>query len=352
MRSWSCWRSSSQQFSQSLADRRTAGRFAKALPARPMLRSGRWNNDQSRPIGRATRIPTTRIRSCPAPPGAPNAKWAQGGTAIHWEKDALPGGSGETPMQPEPEPEIEDETGSGGIVSQLQSLAEPVAYITAPIVDHLVIPMAGRIGTVIEAAEPGHRRNGLAGGQAREAHGTGAAGQSLRPAVPRGSGRLPRELGVRASCPWRTSMAPSHRRHGTARRRLPASEALPRPRNWESRWKQIETRSTDSSPCPPWISSSTPASIGSWTATTASPQLYTNGAGLDAMVTELVPLDGHVSEQPTPLLDPARSRPYESGRRGAETRRGLAPVGASDRRRPGRPARPGDCARVDSEAWD
>ena len=69
-----------------------------------------------------------------------------------WEKDALPGGSGETPMQPEPEPEIEDESGSGGIVSQLQSLAEPVANIAAPIVDHLVLPMAGRIGTVIGAA--------------------------------------------------------------------------------------------------------------------------------------------------------------------------------------------------------
>ena len=76
--------------------------------------------------------------------------------------------------------------------------------------------------------------------------------------------------------------------------------------------------------------------------------LYTNGAGLDAMVTELVPLDGHVSEKPTPLLsilpEAGHMRAAAAGLRPAA---GLRQWELSDRRRPGRPARPGGCAGVE-----
>jgi len=217
-----------------------------------------------------------------------------------WNEGSLPGGSGETPMQPEPEPEADDESGPSGIVSQLQVLAEPVANIAAPIVDHLVLPMAGAIGTVIGAASQAlGATDALAGRRvkrmARERL------DNLYDLYPEARDASPRELGMR--------FVPLEDIRGTAVAGIAqrGGDFLPlkpfRGENWESRWKRIRDAVEKLKPLPPvdlikfdgdyWV-------VDGHNRVAAS--LYTNGAGLDAMVTELVPLDGHVSERPTPLL--------------------------------------------------
>jgi hypothetical protein len=268
-----------------------------------------------------------------------------------WEKDALPGGSGETPMQPEPEPEIEDETGSGGIVSQLQSLAEPVANIAAPIVDHLVIPMAGRIGTVIGAASQAiGATDSLAGRRvkrmAREPL------DNLYDLYPEVRDASPRELGMR--------FVPVEDIRGTAVAGIAqrGGDFLPlkpfRGENWESRWKRIRNAVDRLQPLPPvdlikyageyWV-------VDGHNRVAAA--LYTNGAGLDAMVTELVPLDGHVSEQPTPLLsilpEAGHMRAAAAGLRPAA---GLRQWELSTGDDPGDLLDPVTVLESSSEAWD
>ena len=73
--------------------------------------------------------------------------------------------------------------------------------------------------------------------------------------------------------------------------------------NWESRWRRIRQAYERMQPLPPvdlikydgdyWV-------VDGHNRVAAA--LYGNGAGLDAMVTELVPMDGHTSERPSHVL--------------------------------------------------
>jgi len=219
-----------------------------------------------------------------------------------WDEAPLRGGSGDTPIQPESEPEAapDVESGSGGIVGQLQSIAEPVANMTAPIVDHIVVPVADVIGTMIGVASHAlgatdSRASRRIRRMARERL------DNLYDLYPEARLASPRELGMR--------FVPVEDIRGTAVAGIAqrGGDFLPlkpfRGENWEGRWKRIRDAIDRLQPLPPvdlikfdgdyWV-------VDGHNRVAAT--LYTNGAGLDAIVTELVPLDGHTSERPTPLL--------------------------------------------------
>ena len=176
-----------------------------------------------------------------------------------------------------------DEGSGGGIVSTLQNVAGPVA---------------GVIGSVIEAAgqvwsmgEGGRRLRR----QAREPL------ASLFDLYPEARLASPRELGLR--------FVPVEDIRGTAVAGASqrAGDFLPlkpfRGENWAARWRRIREAHERLQPLPPvdlikydgeyWVVDGH---------NRVAVTLYANGVGLDAMVTELVPLDGQTSERPANLL--------------------------------------------------
>ena len=182
--------------------------------------------------------------------------------------------------------------GSGGIVGHLQNVAEPFA-------DHIISPVAGAIGTMIDAASAAWGlRDSVMGRrlkrQAREPL------LNLYEAFPEARLAAPRELGFR--------FVPVEEIVGTAVAGVAqrGGDFLPlkpfRGENWAARWQRICIATDRLQPLPPvdlikfggeyWV-------VDGHNRVAAT--LYANGVGLDAMVTEMVPLDGKTSERPSSL---------------------------------------------------
>jgi hypothetical protein len=212
--------------------------------------------------------------------------------------------------QPLPEPAPErgeaedgtDESGSGriGIVGRLQNVAEPMANMAAPFVDHIVAPVAVAIGGVIEAA--GDALSGTSATRIRRLRRLNTIPlANLYEVRPEAREASPRELGLR--------FVPIEEIRGTAVAGIAqrGADFLPlkpfRGLNWVARWTRIRGAYERLESLPPvdlvkfdgeyWV-------LDGHNRVAAT--LYTNGVGLDAMVTEMVPLDGQASEHPTALL--------------------------------------------------
>ncbi len=217
------------------------------------------------------------------------------------------------------EPEADGEASGVGIVGHLQNAAEPLANAVEPFMDHVVWPVAGAIGSVIGAA-------GQAWSVPEAAIGRWLRGQAGEPLAnlyevhPEVRQASPRELGMR--------FVPVEEIRGTAVAGAAqrGGDFLPlkpfRGENWAARWRRIMDAYQGLKPLPPvdlikfndeyWV-------VDGHNRVAAT--LYTKGAGLDAMVVELVPLDGRVSEQPRHLLaylgESAELRTAATGRRPA-----------------------------------
>ena len=179
----------------------------------------------------------------------------------------------------------EAEGSSGGIVSTLQFVAGPVA---------------GAIGSVIEAASQAWSGSEGAIGrrlrrQAREPL------ANLYDLFPEARNASPHELGLRfvpVEDIRGTAVAGATQRGGDF---LPLKPF--RGENWQGRWQRIRDAHEKLHPLPPvdlikydgeyWVVDGH---------NRVAVTLYANGVGLDAMVTELVPLDGQTSERPRNLL--------------------------------------------------
>jgi hypothetical protein len=190
-----------------------------------------------------------------------------------------------------------DESEPGGFAGHLANVAEPVVSAVEPIVDNLVMPVAGAIGNAIEAAattafdaisEHILRRPPEALANLYEAH-------------PEAKLAAPRELGFR--------FVPIEDIKGTAVAGIAqrGKDFLPLPAfrgsNWEGRWKRIKDARDGLRPLPPvdlikyqgdyWV-------VDGHNRVAAT--IDARGVGVDAMVVELVPLDARVSEQPSSVL--------------------------------------------------
>lgn len=186
----------------------------------------------------------------------------------------------------------ENSSGSVGIVSHLHNVAEPFT-------DRIISPVAGAIGTMIEAASAAWSvRESVIGRRlkrlAREPL------LNLYEAYPEARLASPRELGLR--------FVPVEEILGTAVAGIAqrGGDFLPlrpfRGENWEARWQRICDATERLQPLPPvdlikfggeyWV-------VDGHNRVAAA--LYANGVGLDAMVTEMVPLDGRTSERPSSL---------------------------------------------------
>ena len=179
----------------------------------------------------------------------------------------------------------EDEGSGGGIVSALQNVAGPVAGVIGS-----VIEAAGQVWGIGDGAVGRRLRR-----QAREPL------TNLYELFPEARQASPHELGLR--------FIPVEEIRGTAVAGATqrGGDFLPlkpfRGENWESRWQRIRDAHERLHPLPPvdlikydgeyWVVDGH---------NRVAVTLYANGVGLDAMVTELVPLDGQTSERPRNLL--------------------------------------------------
>jgi hypothetical protein len=226
--------------------------------------------------------------------GAPDAA---AGHIPAGEAPAGEGPAGEVVREPEPEAEPE---ASVGIVGHLHNAAEPIANAVEPFMDHVVGPVAGAIGSMIVAA-------GQAWSGQEAAIGRWLRGISSEPIAnlyelfPEARQASPHELGMR--------FVPIEDIRGTAVAGAAqrGGDFLPlrpfRGENWEARWRRIREAHEQMKPLPPvdlikfndeyWV-------VDGHNRVAAA--LYNRGVGLDAMVIELVPLDGRVSERPRNLL--------------------------------------------------
>ncbi len=182
---------------------------------------------------------------------------------------------------------------SGRIVGHLQNVAEPFA-------DHIVSPVAGAIGTMIDAVSAAWavRESVIERRLKRQAR---EPLLNLYEAYPEAGLAAPRELGLR--------FVPVEEILGTAVAGIAqrGGDFLPlmpfRGENWATRWQRICDANERLQPLPPvdlikfggeyWV-------VDGHNRVAAT--LYANGVGLDAMVTEMVPLDGRTSERPSSLL--------------------------------------------------
>jgi hypothetical protein len=215
-----------------------------------------------------------------------------------WESPGQPGDSGEVEGEVSDEGAGENSSGSGGIVGHLQNVAEPFA-------DHIVFPVAGAIGSMIDAASAAWalRESAIERRVKRQAR---EPLLNLYEAYPEARLASPRELGLR--------FVPVEEILGTAVAGIAqrGGDFLPlkpfRGENWAGRWQRIRNANKRLQPLPPvdlikfggeyWV-------VDGHNRVAAT--LYANGTGLDAMVTELVPLDGQTSERPTNLLSYLRA---------------------------------------------
>lgn len=189
--------------------------------------------------------------------------------------------------------ETESEGPGGGIVGQIQSHIQSHFQSVAG-------PVADAIGSVLDIATQGFslRQSAVERRLRRLARDPLPNLYELYPEVREAS---PRELGLR--------FVPVEDIRGTAVAGAAqrGSDFLPlkpfRGENWEGRWQRIRAANERMEPLPPvdlikfegdyWVVDGH---------NRVAVTLYSNGVGLDAMVTELVPLDGQTSERPTSLL--------------------------------------------------
>ena len=186
---------------------------------------------------------------------------------------------------PEEPARQDSESFASSIVSHLQAVAEPVA---------------NAVGNVIEAA--GQAMSGpaeLAGRIHRAVSPEPLA--NLYDIHPEARNASPRELGLRF-IPVEEILGTAVA--GAAQR---GSDFLPlrqfRGENWQTRWQRILLANQRLQPLPPV--DLTKFGGGYWVLdghNRVAAALQDNGAGVDAMVTELVPLDGQASERPAHLL--------------------------------------------------
>lgn len=194
----------------------------------------------------------------------------------------------------------ESDSAAGGIVGRLQAIADPVASVVEPFVDHIVAPVAGAIGSVLGAAtQAWSGQQSVVARRVRRAAREPLA--NLYDLYPEARLASPRELGLR--------FVPIEDIRGTAVAGVSqrGGDFLPlepfRGENWLGRWRRILEANQRLQPLPPvdlikfagdyWV-------VDGHNRVAAT--LYANGVGLDAMVTELIPLDGRTSERPTQLL--------------------------------------------------
>ena len=199
-------------------------------------------------------------------------------------------------VSPEPPPEEPTRPESDGfasaMISHIQSVAEPVANVVGP--------MAGALGAAFGAAG-----QAMSGPRDLAERFRRAVSQepltNLYEAYPEARMASPRELGFR--------FVPVEEIRGTAvaGHAQRGGDFLPlrqfRGENWQTRWQRITEANRRLQPLPPvdlvkfggehWV-------VDGHNRVAAA--LADNAAGLDAMVTELVPLDGQASETPTSLL--------------------------------------------------
>jgi hypothetical protein len=181
---------------------------------------------------------------------------------------------------------------ASSIVSHLQAVAEPVANAVAPV--------ASALGTVFEAA--GQAVSGSAEFAERIYRSVSPEPlANLYEVHPEARQASPRELGMRFIPveEIRGTAVAGHAQRGTDF--LPLRQF--RGENWQTRWHRILEANRRLQPLPPvdlvkfdseyWVVDGHNR-VGA--------VLHDNGAGVDAMVTELVPLDGQTSERPTHLL--------------------------------------------------
>jgi hypothetical protein len=196
----------------------------------------------------------------------------------------MPGADYQAPREDADEP-TDGERDGAGLVSTLQTVAEPVASAFSS-----VLAAAGSMLTGETATR--HRR-------LQRLNRTPLA--NLYALHPEARAAAPRELGmrfVRIEEITGTAVAGADQR---------GSDFLPlapfRGPNWEGRWLRIRQAIEKLESLPPvdlvkfageyWV-------LDGHNRVAAT--LYTNGVGVDAMVTELLPLDGRISERPTALL--------------------------------------------------
>jgi hypothetical protein len=197
-----------------------------------------------------------------------------------------------------------DADSSGGLVGHLQSVADAGA---------------GVIGTVIDVANMAFsiRDGPVARRLARQAREPLA---NLYELFPEARNASPHELGMR--------FVPVEEIRGTAVAGYAqrGGDFLPlrpfRGENWTARWQRLRAANERLQPLPPvdlikydgeyWVVDGH---------NRVAVTLYAHGVGLDAMVTELVPLDGQTSERPRNLLsylgETGELRAAASGRRPA-----------------------------------
>jgi hypothetical protein len=198
-------------------------------------------------------------------------------------------------------PEEPAESGAAGVAGRVAGVAEPVLeHVVEPLHGRVVGPMAGALGTVLGAANQAWSgREAIVGRRLRRRAKEPLV--SLYELYPEARLAAPRELGLR--------FVPLEEIRGTAVAGAAqrGGDFLPlkpfRSENWEARWRRIRLANERLIPLPPvdlvkydgeyWVVD------GHNRVATA---LYAEGAGLDAMVTELVPLDGQTSERPSNLL--------------------------------------------------
>ena len=185
-------------------------------------------------------------------------------------------------------------------MDHLQAVTEPVVSVVEPFMDYIVAPVAGAIGSMIGAASQAWsaQQAAIARRVRRLAREPLADLYELHPEARLSS---PRELGLR--------FVPVEEIRGTAVAGIAqrGGDFLPlepfRGENWSYRWQRIREANRNLQPLPPidlikfegeyWV-------LDGHNRVAAT--LYANGVGLDAMVTELIPLDGQTSERPTNLL--------------------------------------------------
>jgi hypothetical protein len=193
------------------------------------------------------------------------------------------------------------EGGAAVVASLVAAVTEPVVeHVVEPLHGRVVGPMAGALGTVLGAANQAWSgRDAIVSRRLRRRAKEPLA--SLYELYPEARFASPHELGLR--------FVPLEEIRGTAVAGAAqrGGDFLPlkpfRSTNWEARWNRIRQANDRLIPLPPvdlvkfdgdfWVVD------GHNRVATA---LYADGAGLDAMVTELVPLDGQTSERPSSLL--------------------------------------------------
>lgn len=197
------------------------------------------------------------------------------------------------------EAETETEGSAGGLVGYLASAAEPVASVVEPIMENVVMPVANALSTVIDAATSALGVKDVINEVRTRLEPEPLP--NLYELYPEAHLASPRELGFR--------FVPIEEIKGTAvagaaQRGLDFRPLPPfRGSNWEARWRRIKEAHARLQPLPPvdlikfdgvyWV-------VDGHNRVAAT--IDGRGVGVDAMIVELVPLDGQASEAPSSVL--------------------------------------------------